>query len=423
MTALRKLFALAAALGTLAALAAPAAAQNPRGVVLRFRGPSSSQARTAVVRAIGDTLELQRQDDARSAARRLGVSLDSGAGVSAIAQDMNLTVVVQGRVVGRGRNAVTELHVIDNAGNEVSFREIPGNPRGRSGRRAVGEVAVEAIQQALQAIDAREQEEARAVAAAAAETSQYDRDTFEDEVEDEPREPAAVPYVAAYLGYGGRSRHSEVDIEGGARRVYDSSLFSELTLHADVHPLASSSGAGQGLYVGFDLAVALGLSSSEAGTMTDIDTTAYRLRVDAGYIARIADDRAQVGALVGFGVDSFSLGANTILPSSSYPQLRIGALGRYDIIQDTLFARVDLGFRYAFGVGDLADSFGSGGSALGMDVGLSLGGMFDMGFAWGVRFGYDRLSLDFSGDATDAPATGGSDASVSLGIQLGWAIR
>lgn len=422
MFALRKLLSVAVVFAMLA-FAAPAAAQSPRGVVLRFRGPASSQARTAVVRAVGDTLDLERQDDARSAARRLGVSLDSRSGISAIAQDMGLAVVVQGRVVGRGRNAVTELHIIDDAGNEVSFREVPGNPRGRSGRRAIGEAAVEAVEQALGAISQRGQEEQNARIAPTEDLGDPDDLQDEGNEDDEPRELADVPFVAAYLGYGGRTRHAEVDVEGGARRVYDSSLFSELVLHADVHPLASGSAGAQGLYVGFDLSVALGLSSSEAGATDEIDTKAYRLRVDLGYLARIADNRAQVGALVGFGVDSFKLGANTVLPSSSYPQLRVGALGRYDLIQDVLFARVDLGFRYAFGVGDLADSFGSGGSALGFDLGLGVGGIFEAGFAWGLRFGYDRLSLDFSGDAADAPGTGGSDASISLGVHLGWAIR
>ncbi|NOY91797.1 MAG: hypothetical protein GXP55_11425 [Deltaproteobacteria bacterium] len=413
---------------------APAMAQAPPGAVLSFSGPASGQARGAVVSGADGVLSLVSRRDVERAASSVGVSLDDHAGLVQVATSLGLRLVVRGRVTGRGRRAVVQVHVLDERGNDIAFREISADPRRRSGRSDITQGTREVLLQALTDLSARaarEQEAERQAAEAHA-------DPVEgmETPEDEPVfSGARMPRFAVRGGWGGRNRNTAVRINPGTDKLYQASLFSELRLAFEARPFISDASAMRGLYTSVDMHFSLGLSSQDAVTGASIDSQAFGLLVQAGYLASVLDgERLMLGGVVGFGYESFSIDTNSTLPSSAYPHVRLGAIGRMQILDELLTVRADLGFRWAFGVGDFAGAFGKDSGALGYDVGLAVGGSLDMGFNWAVRFAYTRFGLDFAGSVDDAPpgcatdpqcllpveAAGGSDSGVELGLEAGW---
>ncbi len=195
----------------------------------------------------------------------------------------------------------------------------------------------------------------------------------------------------------------------------------------EVHPLADRTGGLRGIYAQLDFSYAVGLETVErdpfdADNTVEIDTTAWRLFLHAGFVMPAANDKVRAGVLVGFGHDRFDLATNNTLPSSRYNQVRLGVVLSFSAYGTLLQTRLDAGYRFVLGVGDLADSFGDTTSARGFDVGLSIGGTHKVGFMYGLRFGYTRYDLDFRGVAVSALGEEGNDSAVTFGLNLGWAI-
>jgi hypothetical protein len=155
--------------------------------------------------------------------------------------------------------------------------------------------------------------------------------------------------------------------------------------------------------------------------MIEVETSAMRISADVGYLHSLTDGGVRIGGLLGFSFDDFTLGANSVLESSSYSQLRLGLRTDIPISGSELGVKVDLGFRYALGIGDLAGAYGADGGAIGFDAGLRLGGHLDMGLAYGLSVGYQYHSLSFAGPFAVAQATDGTDASLLISAQVGYA--
>jgi len=403
-------------------------------VVLDFSGRGSGAARNAVVRAATDKLDLARSRDVESAARNLGADLSQPAGIAAVAQDQGLTLIITGEVTGRGARARTHIHVFDDQGNEVAYREAD-RPVGGARRRRIQQAAAEALDQALGAVAERRreeelarqrEEEAARQAALAAQSQQGD----EDEDDEASGPPGGLPLIAAFIGIDGRTRDAQADFTGGGGRRYDLSMYPELSLRLESFPLGSSSSAAKGLYAQLDLAFALALSSQElnmAGDPVDIDTSAWRLLFQLGYLYPLSDDAFRIGALVGFGLDSFSLGDNGVMASTKYTYLRIGAVADARLYQDLVRARLDIGYRIVFGVGDIGNgtdpnALGDDASGGAFDLGVSLGGRIDMGLSYALRFGFTRYSFDFSGTTGSGipPDSSFTDKGLNLSVQVGY---
>jgi hypothetical protein len=422
--------------GALLLVSSVASAQAERGVVLDFDGRGSGAARNAVVRAAADKLDMARSADVESAARNLGADLSQPAGIAAVAQDQGLTLVITGEVAGRGRRARTRIHVFDDQGNEVAYREA-GRPVGRRNRRAIAQAASEAIDQALGAVAERRQQEEleRQRAEEAARQAQLAAQAeAEGEEEEEAGTPGGLPILAAFIGLDGRTRDAQADFPGGGGRRYDLSMYPELSLRLESFPLGGSSSALKGLYAQFDIAFALALSSQEVDAMgnptgDELDTSAWRMLLQVGYQYPLADDAFRLGALVGFGIDSFSIGENDTLPSTSYKFLRIGAVGDARLYEELVRARIDIAYRVILGMGDIADEgeddrLGSEASGGAFDLGISLGGRIDMGLSYALRFGFTRYNREFSGMAGPGIPENSNfaDKGLSLSVQLGYTI-
>lgn len=408
---------------------------NRTGVVLRFSGSRGSQARRQVVAAAEDRLQLLERREVEGRARDLGADLDDGPGMASVARELGIAVFVSGRVRGRGSRGRTVIRVHDALGNEVAMREGPA-PIGRSRQSRIRRAASEALDQALAAIAEREAQEAaerEAAERAAAEAAERERlarlaQEQEEEEEDEASE-GGLPRFVAMIGFDGRTRDAAVDLFDGGGRDYESGVFGSLTLQLSSFPLGNRSGAERGLYAQVDFGVSLGLKSQEAladGSFGPVlSSQSLQFGIHVGYLYPVGDDDARLGALVGFGVDGFSIGENGSMPSSKYSYLRIGLAGDVRLYEDLLRARVDVGYRITFGVGQLTPTFGQDASAGGFDLGLSLLGALDMGVVFGARFGFTRYGIDFTGDPSpDHPANADAetmtDKSLNFGVQVGY---
>ncbi len=410
-----------------------AQAQTRRGAVLDFAGWRGSAAKSAVVRGLRSRLDLVSTRDVAST----GADLSTRAGIATAARALSITVFVQGEVRGRGSRARTVIHVYDALGNEASVTEGPA-PLGGARLSRIQRLAGEALDQALVSIEQREAEareaerqrelaEARAAAAAAAAESFEVAEEDEDEVDEEGR----LPLLVAFIGLDLRSRKAAITLEPRAFRDYEAGLFSSLTLQLQSFPLRGLGGAAAGLYAQVDFGISLGLTSQELDLMgnpgPELSTTAMQLGAHLGYLYPFAEDAARVGALVGFGIDSFSIDENTTMPSSKYSFLRAGLAADARLYEDLLRARLDFGYRITLGVGGLVPTLGGSASAGGFDLGVALHGRVDFGLTYGVRFAFTKFSTDFSGAASGthpaaATASSMSDRSVQLGLQLGYTL-
>lgn len=425
----------------------PAAAQDYSGAVLRVRGRGASAARTAIIQAAEQRLVLASRQDVEAAASELGVDLGTPEGRQAVAQHLGLHVLIDGRVSGRGRRARTTIRVYGTDGNEVAS-ESAGRPTGRAGRNRIRRATDTALDVALAAVAAemeaaaqrRREEEAAERARMQAEIAQDQAELHGDEEEDDASGGGGLPLVRILAGWQGRKRSAEINLASGGASTYDSGFYTELGLRLESFPLGNSASAIRGLYLDVDFRISLGLSSQEvdgtgAPVGNELTTTTWRLLANAGYQYPIgggcegegedevcAPPTALVGALVGYGLDSFSIDDNTTMSSANYSFLRLGLTASVTLAGEMLAVRGDFGYRLTFGAGDLATEFGEDASVSGLDFGLGLGGKHTSGLSYLVRFGYSRYGLDFSGNATREPAVDGSDSAIEIFAGLGYSL-
>ncbi|MEM9067545.1 MAG: hypothetical protein AAGE52_03535 [Myxococcota bacterium] len=420
-----------AALAVALALPSFASAQNRNGVVLRFPGWRGGQARSQVIRALEGRVTLTPRGDIEAAARGAGASLSDAEGMSTIAAEFGLQFFVQGRVRGRGGRARTVIQIYDANGNEIARREGP-RPVGAARLRRIRARTLEAFEQAEASIaqaEAAEAERQRQEEAARQREleAQLENEVIEEPVE-EPSTEGALPRIQALVGLDLRKRSADIDLGAAGGRRYRAGFYPEITLELRSFPAGAANSALRGIYTQFDFAVALGLSTQErdlAGNLgPEIGTSAWRLALHAGYVYPIADDTVRIGGIVGFGVDNFDIDENMTMASSRYTYLRIGLLADARLYEELLRARVDFGFRAVFGVGDLVPNFGASSSQNAIDLGLGVYGKIDLGITYGLRFGYVRTKVDFSGVAGMGPAAATAeeltDTGVSFGLQVGY---
>lgn len=440
---------LLAALLILAAFdASTASAQT--GVVLRFSGSGGSQARSIVVREVQREYELVDRRSVESTARNLGADLDTPEGRALVADDMGLSVIVDGAVRGRGRRGRTTIRLYASDGSEVGT-DRTGAPLGSRGRSQVARATRNLLEAARDILastqpgismedeeppdwgETQSQEPNAWEIAIAEEQAEAERLRAEEEEEEEEEDavdaPLSMPLVAAMVGLEFRTRSARIDFVGVGGREFTASIHPELSVRLESFPLNTRADLLRGLYLEATFAISLGLKSNafDPGTLSDvvIANTALRFFVQAGYFYSLEDDSFRIGALIGYGIDSFSFAQQTLMPSSSYSQLRIGLVGAAKVYGDLVRARVDAGFRLLFGTGELGSEFGPDDGGTGFDLGLALVGFHDSGATYGVRFGYTKYSLSFAGvgadpDAALGSSVSGSDSSINLTVEAGY---
>ena len=405
-------------------LSTSASAQDT-AIVLNFDGPGNRRVRNYVVRGVQRQVELLPVRQAEAAASSAGAELGTPEGMQAAASETGASILIAGRVRGRGRRARLSLRAYDSRGVEIASEESSAAP-GRTGRRRVAAASRQLLEQALSNVGSRQDEDEEREAWYERDDVDEDEDVDEEEEEDDDSEAVSTgwPRIRVVLGAEARDRNANITLEPSlGERGYVASFHAELHVRVESFPLGRADNGARGLYLEGEFAHSVALATEDEASETAVDSSAWRLMIQIGYVFPVADDAVRFGILAGIGVDAFNLGPNTILPSSSYSQVRVGAMASIRVLENKLRVRVDGAYRHGLGVGDLGDVFGDDGTASGFDLGATLEGRFGS-FVFGVRGGVTRYGLNFTGDATDGNASiansvTGKDRAFNLGLQLG----
>ncbi len=404
-----------AALAGAIVLVSGSAWAEPSVAVLKFSGRGGSRARARVVVALQGHVRLVPREQVDASARRQGFSLSMPAGRAAVAQDLGVDLFVEGRVRGRRRRARLTLTVYSGRdGTEVASEQIRV-------RAADFEDRVRSVVEAAAARVAPAEPEPAAEPAGDGLGSMDFGEEPPLEEDDEEGAGGGSPMITALAGFGLRSRSAEVVTRGGAFRRYEGGMFGQFGLRLEANPLAGREDALRGLRLEAGLDMAVGLYSTDPASGDEVSTSAVQWWLEAGYRYQLPDG-LHVGGALGFVSDAFTLAENMVLPSSSYPALRIGAAVGYRTMEGKLDVAVRAGYRLTMGVGDLAPAFGAEASASGWDLGLVGRGALPSGISYGLEVGYRRTSIDFEGDAQDSPGRSGSDGSFSLQVFGGYSL-
>ncbi len=263
-------------------------------------------------------------------------------------------------------------------------------------------------------------------------------DYDDDDDDDGPSEfrPGNLPIFVGRIGLLGRSRSASLDaLDAGGTpstiRDYNAPFFPAVSLHIHSYPLRGQDSAAKGLYLQIDFDLAFALSTQERtlnGELGEpIDTGSIRFLGQAGFLYGISEDAVRLGPMIGYGIDSFSIERNTTLVSTSYNYLRVGIAGDLRVYEDLVRLRVDIGYRIAFGAGEVVPAFGETSSQGGFDLSLELGGFAANGLAFALRAGLNRYGVTFTGEAmSDHPASitaqSLGDLNLHVGVEVGYAL-
>lgn len=246
----------------------------------------------------------------------------------------------------------------------------------------------------------------------------------------EPDEPGRLDVLVMLIAPGVRFRNIHLDVGDGAggtqNRSFDTSAYFDFGWHLFVRPWGRRSPRPtlQAIVFQLDGGSAIGLTAEPAGSGITLQTNAWRMLGQFGYIYPF--DRVHVGGLVGVGGDIFDIDPNLVLPSSRILYVRFGPAVVAPIVDHFLRFRADFGLRFPFALGGLEDAFGADSKALGLDGTLAFEGHMEAGFSYGLSFLWEYYRYRFAGPTMMVPAMGdggeGSDHALTLQVLVGWSL-
>jgi len=243
-------------------------------------------------------------------------------------------------------------------------------------------------------------------------------------------EPYKLPVMVMLIGGGPRFRDIRLDVGDGAggteRRSFETGVYFDFGWYLLIRPMARRSPrpAIQAMVAQIDGGSGIGLNVEPAGTGISLQTNAWRLLGQFGYLYPI--DLLQVGGLVGVGGDVLAIDLNSVLPSSRIVYVRLGPAVAYDIVPSFFGFRADFGLRIPFYLGALEDAFGNDSSGIGLDAAITFDGRLKAGFSYAVRFIWEYYRLRFAGSNMSVPAMAdgghGNDHAITLQFLFGWSL-
>lgn len=415
-------------LGLAFGVSLPAAAQAQHTVVVApFAGRGGTTATRAVADALRDQADVVSSRAASRAASQAGVEGTGSNGVSELADAVNAQLVITGEVettsAGRSRrrrrrapSQITARMVVYSASGQELAR---GEVTYASGRSGTADLVAEVGAMYSRATAALE-------AANAPPPEPEPEPGWEPEPEPEPASEAPADGLAILSGWLGlvvRTRDALVTLTPPGERRYGAT-YAELGFALEFRPFAKEGHLGRGTFASFDFFHSVGLGSVvDDPMMSAVSTNFARFQLVAGWLAPLGDS-VELGAGIGGGYEGYHFSPNPILPTSELAYIRAAARARVRFMQETFALEIDLAYRGVLGNGDIAGAFGESASTHGVDVGAGLTGnlalVAQLGFTWAVRFAYVGYFSSYSGAATDAQGTSGSEQSIRFTLLAGW---
>jgi hypothetical protein len=382
--------------------AAPTSAQRIETVVMPFDGTGSDAIRSQVHEALGLDPRLRV------------APLDERA--------PDAQILVTGSVSGRGARRTFEIAASDAGGNQIAVQSARVG-RGAAGRRAVEEASLALIDEAIPRLPPPPAETPPEPAASEEPGREAGEASPSADAGPAPvgTDPALLSLVAGMVV---RNRTSDVRLESGGSKVYDSGFYIELTAAAELRPLARDPGLARGLFVRAAYANAVGLGTQDCGPggCQSYPTTFFRLYGDVGFLFDVGRV-VEIGGGLGFGFEAYQIADNQVMPTAEYPYLRPAVRGRVRILDERVLIDAELGLRSLLGRARLGEAFGANGDSIGLDAGLGLTGLLDFGLLWRADFSWAGYWHSFAGGGTLDNGQSGADQGVRIGLMLGYGFR
>ena len=245
------------------------------------------------------------------------------------------------------------------------------------------------------------------------------------ELDERYEDPDVRPPPTVDLHVGARIQGRLARFETGDGNAHRNDVaYPALTALLRARPLSSETGLERGFEVRGSFNYAVGLRSRNTLTDEPVETEFWSFYFDGAMMFEV-DPAVQLGLGLGFGFDAFNFGeqALVIVPSAEYAYLRPHIRGRFQIADELAVFELELAYRGVLSRGALSEHFGNEGETQGFDVGARLGGSLDMGLSYGIEAGFTGYFHFFQGDAITAPGQTGTDFSLWLGVQVGYAFR
>ncbi|MGE0791388.1 MAG: hypothetical protein AB7S26_37280 [Sandaracinaceae bacterium] len=406
-----------------------------RAIVLRFAGPQGDVARQAVMVGIAPFVELVDERNAIATAQEMGVDVSTPDGMARVVEEMGVSLVVLGTV--EGRRGPTTIAIVDPQGEELASVEAPGPQE----PVAIGDRAVEAVQQAEAAL------RARANGGGGAAEDPVDPDEGRDgpspsnggsgvtdpEVGagDDPERPGGderpsvplpgwrQPMVSMLGGLRVRAQLTQALGADGRGPFFATDGYPEIDLSVAVRPLASANDLIRGLYFGAEGAFSLGIRYRDT-VGGERDMTSFRMRFDGGF--GYSGEIFEIVGMLGLGIEGVSLDQSDGFESILYTYLRPAAMARIQAYESIVVVELGLGARIGLDAGSLAAAYGPGLAFGGGDLFLGVGGIIE-GFTYAARLGLSYLALGFEGaGGSRFDADGGLDEAIEGRFLVGYSI-
>lgn len=242
---------------------------------------------------------------------------------------------------------------------------------------------------------------------------------------------AAMPVLVMLIGAGPRFRDIRLDVGNGAggteRRALETGVYVDFGWHLLIRPMAQRSvnPALQAIVIQVDGGSGIGLEVQPAGVESELETNAWRLLGQFGYL--YPRDRLRFGGLLGVGSDVLSITENSVFPSSTIVYVRVGPAVAYDLVARYLAIRADFGVRIPFFLGELEAAFGDRSRSVGLDGVLTFDGRLKAGFTYAFRAIWEYYHYRFAGATSTVPAQSGgggsgNDHAVTFQLLIGWSL-
>lgn len=414
-------------------------ARKKRVVVMPFTGPMAKKARAGFVNGLKRRVKILSAAKYSRKASKLRVNGRSAAGINAVCAALKCSALIRGRVIKKRRRYQVMISVYDGGTGKLIGRRAAkvrkkavkqaGKAIAKNSMRLIAKgkyrkrfrVAKKAQRKPRRRVVAkREKRRERRVAREERRRDIEDRRlddrdddldrrerrrySDDDQEERRARETNSNGFfkISAALGASTRKFSLNVPTDPQQNRVYEGALFPEVTLGVEFYPLVfATDNALKYLGLGFGYTRHLSITTKvDDGSGSEVSSSLSDIGITLRFRYPFNDDLSSVVlyGFTGFGMRTFSLSQNTVLPTFSYKYILLGGGLRVPLGTPLLALKVEGTARPILQAGQEAvDSLGTRDSGFAFSLQGGVYGKLDFGMFYFAALEFLSYSVNFQG--------------------------